>query len=148
MPIEETTTDQIQQMLDKAKKLHLWKGSLGEKIEKFKIIHNEINRITGKNIKLRLNLDAFESSEENSGASNWDSATNTITLHGKLSVITLIHEWGHALGLNEVDTSEWSNRIFQKSFPRSWERLHNQPHEGAEEGDTFMVKIKPERVKI
>jgi hypothetical protein len=123
-------------MLEEVKKLHLWKGSLGEKLEKFKIIHKELNRITGKDIRLRINMDAFESANENSGASNWSDGTNTITMVGRLSVITLIHEWGHALGMGEEETSTWSNDLFKRSFPNSWGRLQNI----GDSQDTMMVK--------
>ena len=54
-------TERIHLMLEEAKKLHLWKGSVGEKLEKFKIIHKEMNRITNRGVRLRISIDAFES---------------------------------------------------------------------------------------
>lgn len=65
----------------------------------------------------------------NSGMSNYCPSTRTITLHGKLSVITLLHEWAHyKFGGDEYQACRWSLNLFHRCFPISWERLQFEGH--------------------
>ena len=114
-----------------------WRGNLGERSEKFIGLHNNIVAITGRNIT--LNLDSIQPlrmwKKISSGASNYNPISATISLSNKFSVITFLHEWGHALGLNEVDASAWSNRIFEIYFPDQFHKLRNR----GTAKDTMMV---------
>jgi hypothetical protein len=62
----------------------------------------------------------------------YSPATRTICLTEsaakKFSVITLLHEFGHALGKDERQTCRWSLNLFRKHFPRSFARLAADGH--------------------
>jgi len=49
------------------------------------------------------------------------------TLHrirlSNLSVVTALHEFGHALGKDEEQTCRWSINLFRRFFPRAYSRL-------------------------
>jgi hypothetical protein len=60
---------------------------------------------------------------EHSGGSSFSPVSNTITLRGRLSVITYLHEFGHALGKNEAGACRWSLNIFKRVFPVAFSRL-------------------------
>ena len=63
-----------------------------------------------------------------SGSSNYRPATHTITIEGKFSVITFIHEFGHARGFDETDTVLWSVNLFKRVFPVSYSKLVGEGH--------------------
>lgn len=74
-----------------------------------------------------------------SGSSSVCSISRTITMRGKLSVITFLHEFAHALlpGTGEEGARKWSLTLFKKVYPRAFERL--------EMGDTgenaFLLRV-------
>ena len=47
---------------------------------------------------------------------------------GKYSVITYLHEFGHAIGKNEKNTCRWSINLFRKIFPNSYDKLVPHKH--------------------
>ena len=102
-----------------------WKGDLVSRMDKFWQLHIELCRIYGVNIY--LDFDPSIMLNEGSGRSNFDPLTNTITLHGKLSVLTFLHEWGHVLkGSSERKACVWSVNLFRRVFPDNFDRLrHN-----------------------
>ncbi len=54
---------------------------------------------------------------------------HVILLRGRLSVITMLHEIGHALhGRSERTACAWSLAYFRACFPKSWERLRFSGH--------------------
>lgn len=63
-----------------------------------------------------------------SGSSNFRPSDNVITMEGKLSVITYLHEFGHAMGKGEIGTCRWSLNLFRRFFPRSFARLNASGH--------------------
>jgi hypothetical protein len=66
------------------------------------------------------------------GVDCYDGLANRIELHadpnGHLSVVTYLHEFGHARGLDEWQTCRWSVNLFRRIFPRSFERLEQVGH--------------------
>jgi hypothetical protein len=63
-----------------------------------------------------------------SGASNYRPACHTITLTGKLSVLTYLHEFAHARGADERQACRWSINLFRRCFPRSFARCRAVGH--------------------
>jgi hypothetical protein len=55
-------------------------------------------------------------------------AQNSITLHGKLSVLTLLHEFAHALGKGERGACRWSINLFRRCFLEQYTRLIPEGH--------------------
>lgn len=61
----------------------------------------------------------------NSGYSYYDSHSNVINMVGKLSIITLLHEFAHAkLGRDEREMQRWSLCLFKKVYPKAFEKLY------------------------
>jgi hypothetical protein len=48
-----------------------------------------------------------------------------IVLEGKLSIITLLHEFAHIIrGSDEVECRKWSMNLFRKVYPKQFARLN------------------------
>lgn len=65
---------------------------------------------------------------KSSGSSNYNRSTHTITLNGKFSVGTFLHEFGHARGFDERDTVIWSTNLFKRAFPGLYAKLDTSGH--------------------
>ena len=63
-----------------------------------------------------------------SGASHYIPRDHRIVLTGKLSVVTFLHEFAHALGMDEQDACRWSINLFRKCFPRQYSNLIHVGH--------------------
>lgn len=63
-----------------------------------------------------------------SGSSSYQPATNTITMRGKLSIITLLHEFAHARGYDERKAVAWSVSLFARVYPKQYARLIHEGH--------------------
>jgi hypothetical protein len=63
-----------------------------------------------------------------SGASHYIPAVHRIVMVGKLSVITFLHEFGHALGMSERETCRWSINLFRRYFPQEYASLQHCGH--------------------
>jgi len=101
-----------------------WRGSLDERKAKFAAIHQALCAIYGKTTT--LTFDQLDGSF--SGDSSFCPATNTITLRGKLSVVTYLHEFGHALGRDERGACKWSLNLFKRTFPILFAKCAQQGH--------------------
>ena len=104
-----------------------WRGTFDERQPKFRQLHADLCRIYRVNPTLVISGDGTG----DSGGSCFQPGANVITLTGRLSVITFLHEWGHVLkGHSEFEACRWSLRLFQRCFPRSWARLRWEGHMG------------------
>lgn len=74
----------------------------------------------------RLEMEDIDGS--NSGASSWTPAENLITMRGKLSIITLLHEFAHARGKDEYGAVGWSVSLFKRVYPERYDRLFHAGH--------------------
>src|SRR4051812_10573912 len=74
-----------------------WRGSQEEREAKLLALHRELCAVYGKTTSLRFGvLDGADS-----GSSFYSPARDEIVLTGRLSVVTLLHEFAHALGKDE-----------------------------------------------
>ena len=104
-----------------------WRGTLEERQSKIKQLHSDLCRIYAVNLTLKFQGDGTG----DSGGSYFSRGANLIVLAGRLSVITFLHEWGHAVkGGSEFEACRWSLRLFQRCFPKSWGRLRFEGHVG------------------
>ena len=95
-----------------------WRGTSEERCRKFRTLHNALCRIYHKNTALVfMNVERFSS-----GYSSYSPQHDTITLMGRLSVVTYLHEFAHALGRDERGACRWSLNLFKRLFPRSFRR--------------------------
>lgn len=58
----------------------------------------------------------------------YDPATHTIGLIGRLSIVTFLHEFAHARGMDERRACRWSINMFRRVFPRSYARCRHEGH--------------------
>ena len=108
----------------RAARTKLWQGTVEERKSKFQALHADLCRVYGKTTKLEFG--ALDGSD--SGASHYCPATDTITLCGRLSVITALHEFSHCLGRDEFGAVKWSVGLFARCFPKSWSRTICEGH--------------------
>ena len=102
-----------------------WRGTFEERQAKFRQLHADLCRVYG----LTLTLKIIGDGTGDSGGSYYSRGGNVIVLAGRLSVITFLHEWGHAVkGGSEFEACRWSLRLFQRCFPKSWGRLRFEGH--------------------
>ncbi len=98
-----------------------WKGTIAERSVKFQTLHAELAaayEVTAPTLIFSGD------GHGDSSASCYIPSENTIIIHGRLSVITFLHEWGHVLrGSSEQEACRWSLNLFRRCFPRSWGRL-------------------------
>lgn len=103
-----------------------WRGSLAERKVKFRAAIRRICRAAGipaPRTRFQINQNV------SSGSSCYLFGAHAIILRGRLSVITTLHEVGHALhGRSEQMACAWSLAYFRACFPRSWRRLKFDGH--------------------
>lgn len=106
------------------KRLRPWSGSVAERKAKFERLHRRLCEIYRKEIRLRFRVPDEIGRWGFSGDSDCNYSTNTITLRGRLSVVTFLHEWGHALGLHEQERAQaYAVELFRSVFPRQFAKL-------------------------
>lgn len=101
-----------------------WRGTETERKAKFGQLHLDLCELYGKQSRLVFGL----LDGEDSGASHYVRSTDTITLCGRLSVLTFLHEFGHALGKDERAACRWSLNLFRAVFPISFARCLSVGH--------------------
>lgn len=106
------------------KRTRPWRGTLEERKVKFVRLHQTLCQIYAKSTALVFGpLDA-----ESSGNSHYFPPEDKITLVGKLSFITYLHEFAHALDKGERGACIWSVNLFVKCFPRQFARCRAEGH--------------------
>ena len=56
-------------------------------------------------------------------------------------MVTLLHEFAHAIGRDEYGAIRWSINLFKQVFPTEYARLTSQGH-------TLIKPVKPKPVKV
>ena len=108
----------------KFKNNHPWKGTLAERKEKFARFHDEFSAA----FDLAVDID-FSHVDDNivSGNTYIDIAQHPYVIHwhGRLSVITYLHEFAHGLyrSGNQEQAREWSYAVFRTHFPKQFAKL-------------------------
>jgi hypothetical protein len=102
-----------------------WRGTLAERWQKFQRLNNALaiaHRIEPP--MLVLGGDGEGSSDR----SHYEKRRHAIVLRGRLSVVTFLHEFAHALGKDERVACRWSINLFKKCFPASFARCRFDRH--------------------
>ena len=96
--------EEVIEVLRVFRSMNPWRGTNKQRYDKFLWLCGRLNEIYGLNVKLvsRVHGPPYTFS----GASYYNPVRKTIVLIGRYSVITFLHEYGHAL-----DYSNWSSRL-------------------------------------
>lgn len=103
-----------------------WRGHLDERCRKVEALHAELCRVYGKRTGLFIHPDC--GFDLDSGRSFYTPVRDLIVLTGRLSVVTYLHEFAHALGRDERGAVRWSVGLFRLCFPRSYARTRAVGH--------------------
>lgn len=115
---------ELLQSLEQFKRVGAWSGTVPSRKQKFEWLHRRFCEIYGKRWKLRFEVPDRISLWHFSGGSSCNYSTHTITLRGRLSVVSFLHEWGHALGLHEQEQAQaYAVGLFRLIFPEQFARL-------------------------
>ena len=102
-----------------------WRGSIDERKGKFRRLNKSLAEVYGI-IEPSLRFGLIDGSC--SGRSHYMPTLHQITLTGKLSVVTYLHEFAHARGMGERGACRWSINLFRKIFPEQFARLVGRAH--------------------
>jgi hypothetical protein len=102
-----------------------WSGSIEARKRKF----TDANRMMAEACGSEVPTLAFGVlNGGSSGSSYYSPGEHLITMTGKLSVVTFLHEFAHALSMDEQDACRWSINLFRRCFPRQYSRLVHVGH--------------------
>lgn len=85
---------------------------------------DSLNEVYGLNVSLAWK----PTREDHSYDSRYEPSTNYIIIVGKLSIITFLHEYAHALNMNEHDAILWSLSLFRRCYPIAFCKLIADKH--------------------
>jgi len=111
-----------------------WTGKIRERIIKYELLHEALCNIYNIDYRLVFENIRLGRGPGASGSSYCNRMTRTICLKNKLSVITYLHEFAHAMGGNERRAVRWSCSLYKQTFPEKWEALSSNAH--------MMVRIR------
>jgi hypothetical protein len=102
-----------------------WRGEMEARKEKYRQLNHDLSEAYGipEPTLVFGQLDGGSS-----GNSYYHRTRHQIVLNGRLSVVTMLHEWAHARGMNERNACRWSVNLFKRCFPRSFSRLVQVGH--------------------
>lgn len=95
-----------------------WRLPARDRARAFRTLHTALCGVYG----LRTRL-VISGGRGFSGDSGYSWRLNRIVLRGRLSLVTYLHEFGHARGKGERGACVWSINLFRRIFPRSFARL-------------------------
>ena len=102
-----------------------WRGTVEERQAKFR----QLNRALAAAYQIAEPELVFETLDGGtSGRSHYVRASHRIVLVGRLSVVSFLHEFGHARGYGERMACKWSINLFRRIFPRKFSRLVQVGH--------------------
>lgn len=102
-----------------------WSGTLAARRQKFIWLNQRLADIYGVP-EPKLSFGQLDGSS--SGSSHYIPSQHRIVLLGRLSVVTFLHEFAHALGHDERRATRWSANLFRRCFPRQYARLIHKGH--------------------
>lgn len=111
--------------LKEFKRKNPWRGTMEQRFEKLKWLNKklaEIYNIRMPDLRMEDITGGF------SGRSSYTPALHRIVARGKLSVVTYLHEFRHAMGKGEKEATKWSVNLFRQIFPEQYARLGHRRH--------------------
>jgi len=111
----------------KKKKTHL--RTSYERLEAMRELARDLGMVYGARREVQVAAVCLvEDETADSRSSFYHRKTNTIVMVEKLSIITFLHEFAHALGKDEVGATRWSLTLFKRVWPDQFERLQPDGH--------------------
>lgn len=101
------------------------------KLKKFKWLSEELSRIyeiPAPEVEIGIMDEETWKTPSSSGSSYYTNINHKIIMEGRFSVITFLHEYGHARGFDETDATIWSANLFKRIFPVSYSKLERSAH--------------------
>lgn len=137
--VEEVLDDKLDFPDDVLKALYTYKGSKPwtgkskERQKKMKVLVADLAKamalkVPPKLIFVQSDFEQFVAMALGIPGPCYVPAFHTIFVVGKLSVVTLLHEFGHSMGLNEMQTCKWSINLFRKVFPDQFNQINTEGH--------------------
>ena len=118
------TIGQISKILINEFKNDFWKGTVKDRKTTLQKLHNQLNTIYSRNTKLITSTISNDKSQwTHSYMSFYNKELDIIVLAGKISLITYLHEYGHALNLNEENAQAYAKIIFKLAYPDKFKKL-------------------------
>ena len=102
-----------------------WRGDIDSRKKKFLRLNHDLAEAYSMP-EPELAFGVIDGSD--SGSSYYHPTRHQIVLNGRLSVMTYLHEFGHARGMDEKDACRWSINLFRRCFPQSFSRLIHVGH--------------------
>ena len=102
-----------------------WRGDIDERKEKIVMLNRYLAAAYGIAAP-ELIFGVIDDSS--SGSSYYHPTRHEIALSGRLSVVTYLHEFAHACGMDEQGACKWSINLFRRCFPKSFGRLVHRGH--------------------
>jgi len=103
-----------------------YRGTLLERIAKFNRLHHELSLIY--NMRSQLIIDVPVDAAV-TGNGSYSPDLDVITLTGKLSIVTYLHEFAHSMnGSDEEFAVRWSLNLFRAIFPKLFARMSFDGH--------------------
>lgn len=100
-----------------------WRGTVRERLDKLRSLNAALAAAYG------IAAPDLVHAPRQRGSSYYSPAFHRIVLAGELSVVTFLHEFGHARGWrSERKVCAWSINLFRRVFPRSYARLEHEGH--------------------
>ena len=115
-----------------------WQGTFTEQVEKIRKLHAEMTAAYGIDVDLIIDTEGGDPASANGYVSLLGTEDGTIILHPGFAVTTYFRLFAEALeytrDLKNVKSDEevsdycarWSNGLFKKAFPMSWDKLVNR----------------------
>ena len=111
------------------KRSHPWRGTIEERKAKFHRLNEALaDAYEIPTPKLRFGKIDGSFSGASSCLQGGNGRPAVITMRGRLSVVTFLHEFAHALGKDERGACRWSINLFRRVFPRQYARLQADGH--------------------
>lgn len=109
-----------------------WRGSLRQRRSKCERLLRDLSEVY-RIVPPSLVFGHLDGSH--SGSSYYDRSAHRIVIRGRLSVVTLLHEFAHARKMDEQSACKWSINLFRQSFPDRYARLLHCGHMLLRPGD-------------
>ena len=112
-----------------------WQGTFTERVEKIRTLHAEMTAAYGVDVDLIIDTEGGDPAKANGYVSFLGTEDGTIILHPGFAITTYFRLFAEALeysrNLENVKSDEevsdyaarWSNGLFKKAFPKSWDAL-------------------------